>query len=213
MTGVTPRVPLIASPTYPVSSLSSLTAHVSGDSPASTSPAGTSMHILSIGARYCFCRSSSGPDDFSSTATMPTASTRDPSGLVVRSADSQSRVYPPSASSFNIMSDFMYLTLPSAEVYVVLRTQGGISNRGPAIITQASTHTLSTVSIWHPWPTDSVVSVRSFGLPQLLQFNRMITDQWLTSLNPCVRKGWCHGCEISLKSCSFQGWADRQPCH
>lgn len=93
ITGVTPSLPEITSPMYPVSSLSSLMAHVSGDSPGSMRPAGTSMQILSIGGRYCFCRRSSGPDSRSIIAHMPTPSTRLPLGLVERTALSQSLVY------------------------------------------------------------------------------------------------------------------------
>lgn len=61
-------------PTYPVSSLSSRTAHSSAVSPASTKPAGISMVTISIGGRYCFCSNSSGPDGLERMVTMPTPS-------------------------------------------------------------------------------------------------------------------------------------------
>jgi hypothetical protein len=48
-------------PTKPVSSFNSLTAACSAVSPASMRPAGTSMTILSMGGRNCFCRRISGP--------------------------------------------------------------------------------------------------------------------------------------------------------
>lgn len=83
-----------ATPTYPVSSLSSLTAACSAVSPSSTKPAGTSMQIWSMGGRYCFCRMISGPVGFSRMATMPTPSMSPDLGRVRRSADSQVRGVP-----------------------------------------------------------------------------------------------------------------------
>ena len=53
-----------AIPTYPVSSLNSLTALSSACSPSSTRPAGTSITTLLIGGRNCFCKRSSGPEGF-----------------------------------------------------------------------------------------------------------------------------------------------------
>lgn len=46
------------------------------------------MQTLSIGGRYCFCRSNSGPLGFSSMATMPTASIKLFDGRVGLTADS-----------------------------------------------------------------------------------------------------------------------------
>jgi len=40
---------------YPVSSLSSRIAHVSGDSSGSIKPAGTSITVALTGGRHCFC--------------------------------------------------------------------------------------------------------------------------------------------------------------
>lgn len=71
-----------ATPTYPVSSLSSLTAHSSGVSPSSIRPAGTSMTTMSTGGLYCFCSSSSGPEGLDSIVTMPTPSIGQFLGLV-----------------------------------------------------------------------------------------------------------------------------------
>lgn len=51
----------MGTPTYPVSSFSSLMAHSSAVSDGSMRPAGTSMVIFSTGGRNCFWRIISGP--------------------------------------------------------------------------------------------------------------------------------------------------------
>ena len=82
-------------PWYPVSSRSSRTAHTSGVSFGSISPAGTSMVILSIGGRYCFWRRMEGGElGFSRIAMMPTPSMSAFAGRVRRSPDSQVRSVP-----------------------------------------------------------------------------------------------------------------------
>ena len=94
-----------AIPSYPVSSLNSLTALSSACSPSSTRPAGTSITTLLMGGRNCFCNKSSGPDGFRRIAIIPTPSIGDFLGRVERSADSQVRC------------------LPKGSVYVVLGPQ------------------------------------------------------------------------------------------
>lgn len=103
----------LTTPTYPVSSFSSLTAASSAVSPASIRPAGISMMTLSIGGRYCFCKIISNaawlfltrlclasahkryaPPSFSRRAMIPTPSISESCGLVVRSACSHVRVLP-----------------------------------------------------------------------------------------------------------------------
>lgn len=69
--------PLLAplqTPTNPVSSLNSLTAHSSGDSPASIRPEGTSMTTLLRAGRNCFCRSRCVPVGRERRARIPTPS-------------------------------------------------------------------------------------------------------------------------------------------
>jgi hypothetical protein len=89
ITPVPPNPSPHISPVYPVSSLSSRRAHSSAVSPASMRPAGTSMHILSMGGRNCFCsRISGGESAGSRIATMPTPSMSLLAGRVRRWADS-----------------------------------------------------------------------------------------------------------------------------
>lgn len=89
MTPVPPNPSPHISPVYPVSSFNSLKAHSSAVSSSSMRPAGTSMHILSIGGRNCFCRRMRG-GEFSGwrIATMPTPSMGVFLGRVRRWADS-----------------------------------------------------------------------------------------------------------------------------
>lgn len=77
------------SPTYPVSSFNSLSAHSSAVSPSSMRPAGTSMQTLSIGGRNCFWRRIRGGELAGSRmATIPTPSMGLLAGRVRRWADS-----------------------------------------------------------------------------------------------------------------------------
>jgi hypothetical protein len=89
ITPVPANPPSQISPVYPVSSFNSRRAHSSAVSPSSIRPAGTSMHILSIGGRNCFCNKMRGGElAGSKMATMPTPSISLLAGRVRRWADS-----------------------------------------------------------------------------------------------------------------------------
>jgi hypothetical protein len=98
ITGLTPKLPSITSPTYPVSSLNSRSAHASGVSPGSISPAGISITTASAGARHCFCSTmrgvSLGLSGKERMAATPIASMELFLGRVRREADSQRRSCP-----------------------------------------------------------------------------------------------------------------------